>query len=310
MHNMTGFLGAAVGVAIAVVIWVVVVSLRKERSGDAPQFDERQLAARARAYSSAFFTLLGYLAVVAVLDSVAEVHWCDLYTACFLGMMLALDVFAVAAIRSDAYFGIHERPVASIVLFAFVAVLNLGVAIARFAAGEPLETDRLAEALAISHAEAAEQCVLLQQRLAESDLPLELRRLENSWQLCTIAGYDTVIRTALELRSNTPLSNAAMEVLAVVAYNQPVTRSFIEQVRGVDSSSVVASLEEKGLIEEAGRMELPGRPVAFRTTAAFLRCFGLSDLSELPELQPPEEAEETEEEEQLGFDDLTPEEEK
>ena len=170
-----------------------------------------------------------------------------------------------------------------------------------FAAGEPLETDRLAEALAISHAEAAEQCVLL---------PLELRRLENSWQLCTIAGYDTVIRTALELRSNTPLSNAAMEVLAVVAYNQPVTRSFIEQVRGVDSSSVVASLEEKGLIEEAGRMELPGRPVAFRTTAAFLRCFGLSDLSELPELQPPEEAEETEEEEQLGFDDLTPEEEK
>ena len=171
-------------------------------------------------------------------------------------------------------------------------------------------TDRLAEALAISHAEAAEQCTLLQQALAGGELPLELRRLENSWQLCTIAGYDTVIRTALELRSNTPLSNAAMEVLAVVAYNQPVTRSFIEQVRGVDSSSVVASLEEKGLIEEAGRMELPGRPVAFRTTAAFLRCFGLSDLSELPELQPPEEAEETEEEEQLGFDDLTPEEEK
>ena len=98
----------------------------------------RAAARRARAYSSAFFTLLGYLAVVAVLDSVAEVHWCDLYTACFLGMMLALDVFAVAAIRSDAYFGIHERPVASIVLFAFVAVLNLGVAIARFAAGEPL----------------------------------------------------------------------------------------------------------------------------------------------------------------------------
>ena len=175
-----------------------------------------------------------------------------------------------------------------------------------FAAGEPLETDRLAEALAVSHAEAAEQCVLLQQRLAESDLPLELRRLENSWQLCTVTGYDTVIRTALELRSNTPLSNAAMEVLAVIAYNQPVTRSFIEQVRGVDSSSVVASLEEKGLIEEAGRMELPGRPVAFRTTAAFLRCFGLSDLSELPDLQPSADTEDTAKEEQLGFDDLTP----
>ena len=151
-----------------------------------------------------------------------------------------------------------------------------------FAAGDPLETDRLAEALALSHAEAAEQCVLLQDRLAESGLPLELRRLENSWQLCTVSGYDTVIRTALELRSNTPLSNAAMEVLAVIAYNQPVTRSFIEQVRGVDSSSVVASLEEKGLIEEAGRMELPGRPVAFRTTDVFLRCFGLSSLEDLP----------------------------
>ena len=153
-----------------------------------------------------------------------------------------------------------------------------------FAAGEPLETDRLAEALAISHAEAAEQCVLLQQRLAESDLPLELRRLENSWQLCTIAGYDTVIRTALELRSNTPLSNAAMEVLAVVAYNQPVTRSFIEQVRGVDSSSTVTKLLDKGLIEEAGRLDLPGKPVAFQVTDTFLRVFGLGSLADLPPL--------------------------
>ena len=128
MHDLSKLFGVATGVAVAVFLWALFVSLRNKRSGDAPQFDERQLAARAKAYSSAFFTLLGYLAVVAVLDSVAEVHWCDLYTACFLGMMLALDVFAVTAIRSDAYFGIHERPVASIVLFAFVAVLNLGVA--------------------------------------------------------------------------------------------------------------------------------------------------------------------------------------
>lgn len=137
MHNMTGLLGAAVGVAIAAVIWAVVVSLRKKRSGDAPKFDERQLAARAKAYSSAFFTLLGYLAVVALLDS-AEVRWCDLYTACFLGVLLALNVFVIAAIRSDAYFGMHERPVTLIVAFAFVAALNLGVAIARIADGEPL----------------------------------------------------------------------------------------------------------------------------------------------------------------------------
>lgn len=82
--------------------------------------------------------MLGYLAVVALLDSVAEVRWCDLYTACFLGVLLALNVFVIAAIRSDAYFGMHERPVTLIVAFAFVAALNLGVAIARFAAGEPL----------------------------------------------------------------------------------------------------------------------------------------------------------------------------
>ena len=82
MHIMTGLLGAAVGMAIAAVIWAVVVSLRKKRSGDAPQFDERQLAARAKAYSSAFFTLLGYLAVVALLDSVAEVRWAARSTRC------------------------------------------------------------------------------------------------------------------------------------------------------------------------------------------------------------------------------------
>ena len=171
-----------------------------------------------------------------------------------------------------------------------------------FAAGEPLETDRLAEALAISHAEAAEQCVLLQQRLAESDLPLELRRLENSWQLCTIAGYDAVIRTALELRSNTPLSNAAMEVLAVVAYNQPVTRSFIEQVRGVDSSSTVTKLLDKGLIEEAGRLDLPGKPVAFQVTDTFLRVFGLGSLADLPPLhgETPENSEPEEAEDDDG----------
>lgn len=174
-----------------------------------------------------------------------------------------------------------------------------------FAAGEPLETDRMAEVLTLSTAECAELCGLIAAELDREEFPLELRRLENCWQLCTRTGYDGIIRAALELRSNAPLSAAAMEVLAVIAYNQPVTRSFIEQVRGVDSSSVVATLEEKGLIEEAGRLELPGRPIAFKTTAAFLRCFGLSDLSELPEIQPAEAEEETSEEEQLGFDDLT-----
>ena len=75
-----------------------------------------------------------------------------------------------------------------------------------------------------------------------------------------------------------------MEVLAVIAYNQPVSRSFVEQVRGVDSTSTVQTLLQKGLIEEAGRLDLPGRPISFRTTDAFLRSFGLESLAQLPPL--------------------------
>ena len=180
-----------------------------------------------------------------------------------------------------------------------------------FAHAEPVETARLADALRLDADEVTTLLQKLQKRYDEQESGMVILYFEpDRWQMTTRPYYGEMVKRILDTRRNAPLSPAALEVLAVIAYNQPVSRSFIEQVRGVDSSSVVASLEEKGLIEEAGRMELPGRPVAFRTTAAFLRCFGLSDLSELPELQPPEEAEETEEEEQLGFDDLTPEEEK
>ena len=92
------------------------------------------------------------------------------------------------------------------------------------------------------------------------------------------------IKRILDTRRNAPLSPASLEVLAVIAYNQPVSRSFIEQVRGVDSSSTVAKLLEKGLIEEAGRLDLPGKPVAFRVTDTFLRVFGLGSLADLPPL--------------------------
>ena len=92
------------------------------------------------------------------------------------------------------------------------------------------------------------------------------------------------------MRRRTPLSSAALEVLAVVAYNQPVTKSFIEQVRGVDCSGVVSTLVEKGLIEERGRLELPGKPLLYGTTKNFLRWFGISDLSELPALPKEENA--------------------
>ena len=106
----------------------------------------------------------------------------------------------------------------------------------------------------------------------------------SSWQLATKTAYAPDIKDIMDTRRNTPLSPAALEVLAIIAYNQPVSRSFIEQVRGVDSSSTVQTLVQKGLIEEAGRLDLPGRPVSFRTTDVFLRTFGIASLAELPPL--------------------------
>lgn len=163
-----------------------------------------------------------------------------------------------------------------------------------FAAGEPLDAGRLGEAIGLTPEEIHTYSAGISAWLEEGELPLELRRLDGSYQLCTRSLYAGEIRRALELRRNTPLTPAALEVLAIIAYNQPVTRGFVEQVRGVDSSSVVTSLVEKGLVEEAGRLELPGKPIAYRTTAVFLRCFGLGSLEELPDVTgeeegPPEE---------------------
>lgn len=153
-----------------------------------------------------------------------------------------------------------------------------------FAAGEPLETARLAEALETSPEEIGEIAARLAAFLEESGSALQLLTLGGSYQLATAAVHADAVRKALEVRRNTPLSNAAMEVLTIIAYNQPVTKGFVERVRGVDSSSVVNTLAERGLLEEAGRIEVPGRPVTYRTTAQFLRCFGLHSLDELPPL--------------------------
>ena len=116
-------------------------------------------------------------------------------------------------------------------------------------------------------------------------------RMENTYQLATKEAYAEYIKKAFDIKRRTPLSPAALEVLAVIAYNQPVTKSFIEQVRGVDCSGVVTTLVEKGLVEERGRLELPGRPLLYGTTKNFLRCFSMSDLSELPPLPKNENAE-------------------
>ena len=161
-----------------------------------------------------------------------------------------------------------------------------------FAAGEPLEIERIAAALEIEN-EICEQVLYnLGAELDEQNSGIALLKLGDKYQLASRSEYAEVIRNALEMRKNTPLSQAAFEVLAVIAYNQSVTKSFVEQVRGVDCSGVIATLCQKNLIEEKGRLDLPGRPLIYGTTADFLRCFSLSSLEELPPLPEKEPVEE------------------
>lgn len=157
-----------------------------------------------------------------------------------------------------------------------------------FASGEPVETGKLAQVLGISAQQVLEIIQHLKERYEETNSALQILHLESSWQLAVKQEYAPIIRTAMESRRMQPLSNAAMEALTIIAYNQPVSKGFIERVRGIDSSSVVNSLVDKGLIEEAGRIDVPGHPIGYRTTDLFLRVFGLQSLEELPDPRPAE----------------------
>ena len=165
---------------------------------------------------------------------------------------------------------------------ATISELEKSVQAILFAAGDPYEKERLTKLLGINR-ETLDQVV---QRVNDlyQQTAFVILDLDQSYQMVTREEYAAVIREALEVKNNTPLSQAALEVLAIIAYNQPVSRGFVEQVRGVDSSSTVAKLLEKGLIEEAGRLDLPGHPVSFATTDTFLRTFGLESLAQLPPL--------------------------
>lgn len=152
-----------------------------------------------------------------------------------------------------------------------------------FACGCPVARDRLCEILEITPDTLREAVAVLRDKYSD-DMKngIQLIAVEDSFQLCTKAFVADYVKKGLEMRKTPPLSKASLEVLAIVAYNQPVTRSFIEMVRGVDSSSIVSSLVEKGLIAERGTLDAPGRPILFGTTDAFLRCFGLERLEDLP----------------------------
>lgn len=153
-----------------------------------------------------------------------------------------------------------------------------------FACGEPLEIDRIAEILEID-SENAESLVLnIAAKYDDSDSGIKIVKMDNKYQICTRNEFAQQVREILDLKKNAPLSQAAFEVLAVVAYNQPITKAYIEQVRGVDCSGVISTLCQKGLIEEVGRLELPGRPLIYGTTAEFLKCFCISSLDDLPDI--------------------------
>ena len=155
-----------------------------------------------------------------------------------------------------------------------------------FACGSPVPFERLCEILCVDAEGLRTAAAMLSDKYSDDRKSgITLVTSENSYQLCTKAYVADYVKKALEMRKTPPLSKAALEVLAIVAYNQPVTRSFIEMVRGVDSSAIVASLCEKGLITERGTLDAPGRPTIFGTTDAFLRCFGLESIAELPKAE-------------------------
>lgn len=153
-----------------------------------------------------------------------------------------------------------------------------------FASGEPLPIERICLALDLDRPTAEQILQKLGDSYAFDRRGIRLVRMEESYQLCSSPDYADVIRKAFEIRKTARLSQPALEVLTIVAYYQPTTRAYIDQVRGVDSAYTVGLLLERGFIEECGRLQVPGRPRLYRTTKRFLRDFHLSSLDELPEM--------------------------
>ena len=153
-----------------------------------------------------------------------------------------------------------------------------------FAAGEPVPVERLCLGLEVDRPTLDAVAQQLMDKYSYERRGIRLVHLESSWQMCSAPEHADVIRKTFESRKPARLSQPALEVLATIAYFQPVTRAYVDQVRGVDSSYTVGLLLDRDLIEECGRLAVPGRPILYRTTPTFLRSFGLSSLEELPEL--------------------------
>ena len=153
-----------------------------------------------------------------------------------------------------------------------------------FASGEPVHIDRICLALDIDRLSAQQLLQGLMDYYAYERRGVRLIRMEDTWQMCSAPDYADIIRRAFEIRKSAKLSQPALEVLSIIAYYQPTTRAYVDQVRGVDSAYTVGLLLDRKLIEECGRLQVPGRPRLYRTTKNFLRAFHLTSLEDLPDL--------------------------
>lgn len=153
-----------------------------------------------------------------------------------------------------------------------------------FASGEPIHVDRICLALDMDRETVEKILQRLMDFYAYERRGIRLLCMEDSWQLCSSPDYADAVRKAFEVRKSAKLSQPALEVLTIIAYYQPTTRAYVDQVRGVDSSYTVGLLLDRKLIEECGRLQVPGRPHLYRTTKNFLRAFHLTSLNDLPEM--------------------------
>ena len=153
-----------------------------------------------------------------------------------------------------------------------------------FASGEPVHIDRICVALDIDRPAAEQVLRRLMDHYAYERRGIRLLQLEDTWQMCSAPDYGDAVRRAFEIRKSAKLSQPALEVLTIIAYYQPTTRAYVDQIRGVDSSYTVGLLLDRKLIEECGRLQVPGRPHLYRTTKQFLRAFHLTSLEDLPEM--------------------------
>lgn len=153
-----------------------------------------------------------------------------------------------------------------------------------FAAGEPVKAAKLAAVLETDLDTVIEAVKLLKYNYDTEERGMTIIDIDEGYQLCSRPDYYNYIQLILGEQRRQALSNAAMEALAIIAYKQPITKGQIEYIRGVNSDAAVNRLAERGLIEECGRLDAPGRPILYKTTQTFLRCFGISTPKDLPPL--------------------------